>query len=546
MEMAMLAAMVPLVSILMNSQFSGEGVGVSAMSSSMLGFLDGLSESTVLAAVVVVVIFSALLRVIVVRVSTEFSIRVGMQLQTGCYRHVLNRDYEKVVNQSSSENVSLITQKIQIIISNYIFGILTTVSSAVSGFGVVVILVWFSEPIVLVALLLLAASYTLIAAITRGRLKRYGRNLRTYSPKKIQSIQEGLGGIRDVVMTGNQEHYVSRFAEAAYHEEIANARIVFYNTLPRPVLEAIGISCIAGIAWAAQQGLFADANLLPLLGVFALGMLRLLPYLQQFFSQWTRLVHGQPVLAELIDELDGFKRLSMPDNARASTSMIFDSSINLSNISFSYVKSSQPVLSDVNITINKGEYIGIVGPTGSGKSTLVDMLMGLLPPTAGVVEIDGHPLNEESRSQWRRRVAHVPQKLFLTQDSIASNIAFGVPDAAVDQNHVERCARHAHLHEFIASLPEGYDTLVGEDGVRLSGGQRQRIGLARALYSECDVLILDEATNALDKATELAVVEELLSLDRGYTLIAIAHNLNTVTHCHRILLVGNGTAQWQS
>lgn len=537
----MLATMVPLVNILMDSQAVGENAGKVSFS----GLFNGLNESTMLGIVIAVVILSALLRIALVRMSTEFSILVGMQLQTGCFQHLLNRDYERIVNQPSSENVTLIIQKIQIVINYYIFGALTTLSSLVSGLGVLVILVWFSEPFVLVALLALAACYVVIAAFTRGRIKRYGQDLQIHTPRKVQSIQEGLGGIRDVVMSSHQTHFVSLFADSALYVEKANARILFYNAVPKPLLEAVGISSIAGIAWAAQQGLFSDANLLPLLGVFALGMLRLLPYLQQIFGQWTRLIHGQPMLAELVRELDGFTSLAAPATTAHPDPLPFESSIVLNDIEFSYFGSETPVLSGLSISINKGEYIGIVGPTGSGKSTLVDMLMGLLPPTSGEVVIDGRPLTADNRAQWRERVAHVPQKLFLTQGSIAANIAFGVSESAIDRERVEQCARHAHLHDFIETLPAAYDTTVGEDGVRLSGGQRQRIGLARALYSDCDVLVLDEATNALDKATELAVVKELLSLDRGYTLIAIAHNLNTVTHCDRTLLVGDGGAQWQ-
>ncbi len=543
-EMAMLAAVVPLVSVLMDSQMVEQGAAGS--SAPLLGLFGQLSQSTLLGLVVVVVALSAFSRVLVLRMSTEYALAIGMQFQTGYFRIVLNRDYEHVVNQSSSENVSLITQKVQLVIVNYILGVLTTLASVVSGIGVVIVLIWFSKPVVLFALLALAASYVVIARFTRGRLKRYGSDLQMYNPKKIQSIQEGLGGIRDVVMAGNQEQFVDRFAHAARRVETANARIVFYNSVPKPILEALGIGSIAGIAWAAQQGNFSGANLLPLLGVFALGMLRLLPYMQQIFSQWTRLVSGHPVLAELLNELDGFSALAEQDDQLHVTAAIpFNESIALQHVGFSYKNVSTPVLSDIDLTINKGEYIGIVGPTGSGKSTLVDMLMGLLPPSTGLVAIDGQPLNADNRAQWRKRVAHVPQKLFLTQGTIAENIAFGVSAESIDMDRIEQCSRHAHLHEFILGLPAGYETQVGEDGVRLSGGQRQRIGLARALYSDCDVLVLDEATNALDNATELAVVDELLSLDRGYTLIAIAHNLRTVAQCHRIVVVGEGSARWQ-
>ena len=541
MEMATLAAVVPLVSSLMMSASETAGPGGGFHAVAALKPLTSLSNTTLSVVIVVIVCTAALLRVLVVRFSAEFSASVGVDLQTRYFSKVLSRDYQSVINQSSSDSVSLISHKVQLVIGNYILGVLTTVSSLISASGVIFMLLLFSQAIVLLALLVLAAAYVGIAWFTRQKLKNYGKDLKTYNPRRIQCLQEGLGGIRDVAMAGTQQVFVQRFSDSATRVEMANARIGFYNALPKPMLEAIGITSIAVIAWFAHKGTFNSEVLLPLLGAFALGMLRLLPYMQQVFSQWTRLIHGQPVLAELVEEMDRFEQPDETDESSIDRPAIpFERTISLHDVSFNYTNVEKPVLTKAELTIKKGEFIGIVGPTGSGKSTLVDILMGLLSPSEGRVSIDGVILDDSNRDQWRKRVAHVPQKLFLTQGSIAENIAFGVEPSSIDQARVRQCARYARIDDYVSTLPDGYDTPAGEDGVRLSGGQRQRIGIARALYSECDVLVLDEATNALDAATEVAVVDELLNLQQAYTLISVAHNMKAVENCHRIVSIRNG------
>lgn len=545
MEMATLAAAIPLIGALVESQ----GIGSAALPAPLRNLIEqtGNPQAALFGGVILIVISGALLRILVIRRTADFSARLGLELQVLYLRGLLNRDYEHSINQSSSNKLSLITHKIQVVISSYILGILSAVTAIASSLAVLIMLLYLGTPVVFMALCVLALSYVVIAWFSRARLKHYGRDMQVYIPKKIQCVQESLGAIRDIGMSGSQEAFVQRFAEFTEKTETATARLTFYNAFPRPLLEAIGISTIALIAWISFNGMLAFNNLLPMLGVFALGMLRLLPYAQLIFGQWTRVFNGQRILAELLAEMEDFEEAAPVDPGQTTMAELdFRHNIRFSEVGFAYQGSETPALTGLNLTINKGEFIGIIGPTGSGKSTIVDILMGLLPPTQGQVLIDDVALDAGNRAAWRLRVSHVPQKIYLTEGSVGQNIAFSVPDDNIDWMRVERCAALARIDDYIDSLPQGYRTPVGEDGARLSGGQRQRIGIARALYSRRDVLVFDEATNALDTATEKAVVDGILELEHDYTIIMVAHNLQAVSHCHRILRIGGGTAQWQT
>lgn len=548
MEMATLAAVVPLIGSLVDSQ--SDSSNLIAGSEYLPAFIINADDphAWVLGGAVIIVCAAAIVRILVLRQSASFSADVGVELQVSYFRYLLNRDYETAINESSSHSISLVSNKIQIVITTYILGMLQALAAAVSALGVIVILLWLSTPVVLLALGVLVASYLLIAWRTRTKLKQYGRDLQVYIPRKVQIVQEGLGGFRDVAMGGTQEVYTRKLHYVAAKAENAAARLVFYNGFPKPLIEAVGISTVAGIAWLTHKGLFAGDNLMPTLGVFAVGMIRLLPFVQQLFAQWARLFNGQTILAELMKVLVYFDQLRPEAHQRpeASRDMLpFAHQLELSDVSFAYSGIDKPALAHINLTINKGDYIGVVGPTGSGKSTLVDIIMGLLLPTSGCVQLDGVLLDHSNRAHWRHQIAHVPQKIFLSSGSIESNIAFAAPEGSIDQERVALCARLACLEEFIESLPDRFDTLVGEDGVRLSGGQRQRIGIARALYTDSTILVFDEATNALDEVTERQIVDGLLRENQHYTIIVITHNLASVKHCHRVLMVDEGRVRWR-
>jgi ABC-type multidrug transport system fused ATPase/permease subunit len=302
------------------------------------------------------------------------------------------------------------------------------------------------------------------------------------------------------------------------------------------MIESVGIAAIGIYVWvlAGRPGGIAAA--IPTLGALALGAQRLLPQLQQAYVGWSAAI-GNSALVDDVARL-----LTLEDRVAPlpkGTPPSFHDSIRFHGVDFAY-PGGATVLSGVDLTIFKGERIGISGPTGSGKSTLMDLLLGLLEPSAGKITVDGQPLVDERRALWQSAISHIPQAIYLSDTSLAANIAFGIPESERDLDRVHAAAAEAGIADFIDQLPEGYDTFAGERGVRLSGGQRQRIGIARALYRRPKVLILDEATSALDTATESAVMASINALDDDMTIIMIAHRLSTLENCDRVLRVEKG------
>lgn len=279
---------------------------------------------------------------------------------------------------------------------------------------------------------------------------------------------------------------------------------------------------------------------MPILGAVALGAQRLLPLIQQLYQGWTNLAGNRSIAAQVL-ELLALPVEEQTPPAGDVPPMGLRHAICFDQVSYTYSGRPRPALEDVSLTIQSGTRVALVGPTGSGKSTLADLLMGLLVPTAGQITIDGEPLTHATRRAWQRGIAHVPQSIFLADTSISRNIAFGVPTSEIDVDRVVRAAASAQLGEFIASLPEGYETSVGERGVRLSGGQRQRLGIARAIYKDASVLVLDEATSALDHDTEVAVMRALDQLGgEGRTIVIIAHRQSTIEHCELVARLDHG------
>jgi ATP-binding cassette subfamily B protein len=353
-------------------------------------------------------------------------------------------------------------------------------------------------------------------------------------------VQESVGGIRDVIIDNSQDIYLDAFGKVSRRVGIASASTAFFATAPRFIVEAAGMAIIAIVAVliAGREGGFAYA--LPLLGAVALGAQRLLPLLQQVYHGWASISGHRSMVVEVLELL----RLPIaPEESRGSSiePLPLHDKISIERVSFAYPGSKLMVLDDVTLEIPRGSIVGVVGKTGSGKSTLADLIMGLIEPTEGRISIDGVPLTGEARLRWRRGIAHVPQAIFLADASIERNIAFGLSHGQIDRDRVRSAGAIAQLHDFVASLPNGYETTIGERGIRLSGGQRQRLGIARAIYKQAPVLVLDEATSALDDLTEDAVMESLAALgEQGRTIIIIAHRLSTLSRCGLLIRIEEG------
>ena len=373
--------------------------------------------------------------------------------------------------------------------------------------------------------------------LTRKNLSTNSARIASKSDLMVKTLQEGLEGIREVLLNSNQLFYVKLYRDADLIMRQATWRNEMIYSSPRFIMEASGIAIVALFAYFATLQFGGINEFLPILGVFVLGAQKLLPAIQKAYASYSRIKGAAYSLEDVIDLLD--QPLPKYANFSANMPIPFTHSIELKNLSFRYSHQSPWVLKNLNFKIPKGSVVGIIGSTGCGKSTIIDLIMGLLPLTNGELTVDGVPIDNENKREWQANISCVPQDIYLSDGTIKENIAFGLPKEQINFSKVKIAAQKAQIAELIESWDDQFETMVGERGMRLSGGQRQRIGVARALYSESNVLILDEATSALDNETELAVMNSINTFNKDITVIIIAHRLTTLKKCDMILELGN-------
>jgi len=379
--------------------------------------------------------------------------------------------------------------------------------------------------------------------VSRQRLRRNSQRIAYEQTQVLKALQEGLGGIRDVLLDGTQPVYCDIFRQADQPLRRAQANNIFIGGSPRPAMEALGMVLIAALAYTLSRQAEGIGSALPVLGALALGAQRLLPALQQIYNSWANIAGSHASLADVVLLLDQPLPADLLQPSPAP--LLFKDGIRFDAVRFRYTSDGPWVLDDLDLNIPKGARVGFVGSTGSGKSTTLDLMMGLLMPTEGEFLVDGQPISGDRVRAWQRNIAHVPQSIYLADTTLAENIAFGVPPEAIDLDRVREAARQAQIADLIESSPEGYQACVGERGIRLSGGQRQRIGIARALYKQARVLVFDEATSALDNATEQSVMAAIEGLGSDLTILLIAHRLTTVRRCDIIVELEHGRVRAQ-
>lgn len=418
---------------------------------------------------------------------------------------------------------------------------ITIITSSILLATVLLTLLLASPFITLTAIIGFGFLYLCIITLTNGRLVRNGKIMAVQHAAIARYLSESLGGIRDVLLDGTQEIYCRNHKIADSEFRRAEGSNSFLGQSPRYVVEMVGMLAIIGAAYFLAFYSNSGVGAIPILGVFVLGAQKLLPSLQQIYGSWAGIQANKTYFLDALDFLD----LPLPYQCELQNNnckLEFKRSIDLVNISYRYAPKLDYVLKNINLTIYKGARIGIIGKTGGGKSTLLDIMMGLLTPTSGEIKVDGQVIDDENREAWRGRIAHVPQSIFLSDNSIAENIALGINPSGIDFERVKNVAKKAQLDETISTWPEGYKTRVGERGVRLSGGQKQRIGIARALYRGKEIIILDEATSALDAETEADVMRAIEMLnEENMTVIMIAHRLTTLKSCSSIIKIENGS-----
>ena len=430
-------------------------------------------------------------------------------------------------------------------VQTFIGNVLMPVGEFLSRLVLVMLLlagVFYVQPwIALGAFLLFGGFYFAVFVWLRPRTRAVGVALKEHEVGFAKNTLQFLNGIKTVFVHDKSSFFMD---EAMVHSSQMGkyqSKTPIYSSGPRYLIEPIAFGSLVAIViiLAIQGRPFAD--ILPNLSVMALAAYRLLPALQMLYGQLVNIASYNYTLTKIETELAGLEESDALPAAEKLKSLPFEREIRLENITFRYVGASVPVLSEFSLKIGKNESIGIAGPSGSGKSTLVDMMLGLHLPDSGSIHLDDLPITKSKIAAWRRMIGYVPQDIYLMDETIASNIAFGIDPEMIDHAALTEAAQGAQIFDFIEKeLPEGFQTMVGERGVRLSGGQRQRIGLARALYHKPQILILDEATSALDHQTEAAVMETINKLQGTLTIITIAHRLSTLERCNRIIRLEKG------
>ncbi len=483
-------------------------------------------------------VLSGVTRLALLWVQTRLGNNIGNDLGSAAYRRTLYQPYEVHAARNSSEVISVLMTKINTTIYFIIIPLFLLVTSSVIIITVAVFLFIVDPELTVLTILGVGILYVLLAYITKKKLTQNSQYVTDRQSDVAKIVQEGLGGIRDVLIEGLQETYFKIFRRFDGQLRRALSNIAIMAGAPRPVIEAFSMVLISLIAYILTRRQDEIGMVLPILGTIALAAQRLMPLIQQGYSSWASMLGGQASLNDVL----GLLEQPLPDyNGRIATLPLpFKRQISLAGLKFSYGTAGTSVLSNINLQIPRGSRVGFIGTTGSGKTTLLDIIMGLLSPTSGTICIDDVVLDEANQREWQVHIAHVPQTIFLTDASIAQNIALGVQKEDIDWDRIKEVGEQAQISGLIKSSPDGYETLVGERGLRLSGGQRQRIGIARALYKKADVLVFDEATSALDTNTETAVMKALESMDKNLTILMVAHRTTTLKNCDQIIALDKG------
>lgn len=482
-----------------------------------------------------IIVFSALARGFLLWLNVRISHAIGGDFEREVYRRTLYQPYEVHTQQNLSTVIAGVGKA---------GSITSTILAFLSILQGLVIILFIGSAIFIVDFRISISTFVTVGVIylgtmkfSRSLLRRNGEIVASNANVRLKWIQESLGGIRDILLEGRQEQYCQYFAQKTYQVKRAAGSNRLIGQSPRLVIEPIGIVIIGIVSCviALTGDLAAE---IPTLGAIAFAAQRLLPTAQQVYGGWSSITGSLALIRDVFDIINQpIRDEFLQDDVEP---LAFHEELRLNQLNFEYDATKERVLRDITLSIKKGSCVGIAGRTGCGKSTLLDLMLGLLTPANGEITLDGQQMSGHIRQRWQRTVAHVPQDVFLTDATIAENIAFGVTPKNVDMDRVRVAANRAQLGDMIAKLPKGLNTVVGERGQQLSGGQRQRVGIARALYRHAAVMVFDEATSALDVHTERAVIDEITNSGEDTTLIIVTHRLPTLEHCNLVYVLDNG------
>lgn len=475
---------------------------------------------------------------------SHYVAQVRAQISAELFRGFLRQPYLFHVERDMPSLMRAFYQDVDQAIGGFMNGIFSFIAKSIIAISIFSLLFYYEPWVAVGTGLVLGGGYVLIFRLVKGRQQKLGQLNRESYEMHHRSASEGLGGIKELKILQREEWIALNFERAIKQYANVGAWSVLLSSLPRYAIEIMAFGGLVAITLFLL--VLGDwSRIIPTLSLYALAGYRLMPAFQQIYAAAGTLEYTVSSVRQLEEDLVLVRGASgntlILGHGAGSPEISFEKHIRVSDVTFQYPKSLNPVLNGLDFVIRKNESLGIIGKTGSGKTTLVDLLIGLYEPKSGFIQIDDATLDQDNRSTWQSRIGYVPQFIYLTNGTVSSNIALGLDPAEIDLEAVYRAARMAQIDDFIKTLPNGYDTIVGERGVKLSGGQRQRIGIARALYHNPDVLIFDEATSALDMQTENAVIDAIKSLKSKMTIILIAHRLDTVKFCDRLIMLDKGT-----
>ncbi len=540
-EIISIGSVVPFLSVLVNSKNLWEKSYIKELSLNF-GIQNHFGLILPMTLIFIFSVFiSAFIKLLNIWSTGRLSASIGSDFSCSAFERTLYQPYSVHISRNSSDLIASISIQIKTCLA-ILESVLNMISALVVLLSILFVLIIIDWKVAFIIFSVFGIVYIFIRFIARKRLDINGKKIDQFTKNQVKYLSEGIGAIREVLLSGNQKNYIKVYREKDLKLWQLGAQNNLISISPRYILEAFGLLIIASVSYGLVQLNNQNTEVLPILGAIALGAQRLLPTSQIIYSSWAVLRGNKSALYSVLSLLN--QPIPKEIKFKQFSKLKFNSEIIFKDVSFKYSQNNKRVINKISFKIKKGERIGIIGKTGSGKSTLVDILIGLLYPTAGSVFVDNTKLDFENNFKdiinWRMNIAHVPQSIYLSDSSIAQNIAFGIPKENVDFNLVRDAARKAQIDSFIEQMPKGYQTYVGERGIKLSGGQRQRIAVARALYREAKLLVFDEATSALDNNTEQAIMNSIENLSSELTIILIAHRLSTVKNCDRIFELNDG------
>lgn len=485
------------------------------------------------------ILVTAFFRVSLIWLQTQTIHIINADISSSMYKRVIYQNYEKHFLRNSSEIIAAIVTKSNALLANLLHPVLAIIN-AILMIIMTLSLIIMVDPLAFLIFPILVFIYILILLLMKKRLSKYSNIINYESGHIIKIIQESLGTIRDIIIDRTQNVYMKIFDNAEFRNQNAQSKIKIISGMPRLLIEPVGMIIIISLSYYYVKTQENPFVVIPFLGMLALGAQRTLPVIQNAYSSISAIRGGHNLVEEALELLN----LKLPDldtsSEKSYNPLVFKNHIKLSNLEYKYPSENRVVIKNLDLTIKKGERIGIIGPTGCGKSTLLDLILGLLRPTSGDIFIDNTKVNSKNILYWHLNLAHIPQEVYISDNTIYENIALGIDHSEIDKDLVHHSAEKAKINTSILSMKHGFNTIVGENGSFLSGGQRQRIGIARALYKKANVLLLDEATSALDENTEKDVLEEICSSSRDFTVIMITHRLSSLESFDKVALIEDG------